>query len=71
MKTVDLGVLFPALLEQEIIRDSYTVEFLRINRQVRISPRNPNLVDVPRNVDRTASAAIKSFGEIKIEVVNR
>jgi len=71
MKTVDLGVLFPALLEQEIIRDSYTVDFLRINRQVRISPRNPNLVDVPRNVDRTASAAIKSFGEIKIEVVTR
>lgn len=70
-RTVDLGVLFPALLEQEVIRGSYTIDLVIMNRKVRISPRNPNLVDVPRNIEGTVNAAIKNFGVIKIEVVTR
>ena len=70
-KSVDLAVLFPALLEQEIIRDSCTVDLIMMNRKVRILARYPNVVDVPRNVDGIANAVIKNLGNMKFEVAPR
>ena len=70
-RTIDFGLLFPVIQEREQLRNSYVVDFFLLNRQVRIMPRNHDLIDTPRYVEDSVTMHVKKFGELKIEVEYR